>query len=84
VIEIADSAPGVPDQALPRLFDRLFRVDKSRSRVLGGSGLGLSICRNIVMMHNGQIEAGHSGLGGLLIRVRLPLAQHKAVNSNIK
>ncbi|MEZ5536488.1 MAG: ATP-binding protein [Thiolinea sp.] len=77
VVEIADSAPGVPDAALPRLFDRLFRVDKSRSRVLGGSGLGLSICRNIVMMHNGRIEADHSGLGGLLIRVYLPLASDK-------
>ncbi len=73
VVEVADSAPGVPDAALPRLFDRLFRVDKSRSRVLGGSGLGLSICRNIVRMHHGQIVADHSGLGGLLIRIDLPL-----------
>lgn len=72
VIEIADSAPGVPGDALPRLFERLFRVDKSRSRALGGSGLGLSICRNIVSIHNGRIEADHSGLGGLLIRIRLP------------
>nr|CAA6820581.1 MAG: Sensory histidine kinase BaeS [uncultured Thiotrichaceae bacterium] len=73
VVEIADSAPGVPDDALPRLFERLFRVDKSRSRALGGSGLGLSICRNLVEMHGGKIEAHHSDLGGLLIRVRLPL-----------
>lgn len=77
VIEVADSAPGVPDTALPRLFDRLFRVDKSRSRALGGSGLGLSICRNIVRMHHGQIEADHSALGGLLIRVYLPLVRNE-------
>lgn len=72
-IIVADSSPGVPDEALPRLFDRLFRVDKSRSRVLGGSGLGLSICKNIVKIHQGQISAGHSELGGLAINLSFPL-----------
>lgn len=80
VVEIEDSAPGVPEEALPRLFERLFRVDKSRSRALGGSGLGLSICRNIVNIHNGEIEADHSGLGGLLIRIRLPLVMDAVVD----
>lgn len=72
---IADSAPGVPDAALPRLFDRLFRVDNSRSRVLGGSGLGLSICKNIVRIHNGTIHAGHSAQGGLKITLCFPLRE---------
>lgn len=49
---IEDSAPGVPDWALSRLFDRLFRLDKSRSRAHGGSGLGLAICQTIVAAHN--------------------------------
>jgi two-component system sensor histidine kinase BaeS len=55
------------------LFDRLYRVDSSRSRDLGGAGLGLSICYNIVKGHNGTIEAKKSSLGGLLIDVCLPL-----------
>ncbi|MFT5880834.1 MAG: two-component system sensor histidine kinase BaeS [Moritella sp.] len=73
VFTIEDSVPGVPDNALPKLFERLYRVDKSRSRANGGSGLGLSICLNIVSMHGGQISAGHSALGGLKIDVSLPL-----------
>ncbi|WP_372881254.1 ATP-binding protein [Psychromonas sp.] len=70
---IEDSAPAVPDDALPRLFERLFRVNKSRSRASGGSGLGLSICQNIVKAHGGDIHASHSPLGGLQIKISLPL-----------
>ena len=75
IIEFADSAPGVPQHALSRLFDRLFRVDTSRSRGTGGSGLGLSICKAIVDAHGGTIEALDSDAGGLLIRVRIPNIQ---------
>lgn len=75
VFSIEDSAPGVSDEQLGKLFDRLYRVDASRSRELGGAGLGLSICYNIVKGHNGTIEADHSSLGGLLIRVQLPLSE---------
>ena len=69
---IEDSAPGVPEESLPQLFERLYRVDKSRSRANGGSGLGLSICENIVNAHGGKIVAEHSPLGGLKIRISLP------------
>lgn len=72
VLEIADSTPGVPDSALPQLFDRLYRVDSSRNRATGGAGIGLSICHNIVQAHDGQIQAGHSTHGGLRITVTLP------------
>jgi two-component system sensor histidine kinase BaeS len=72
-IVVQDSTPGVPDEALAQLFDRLYRVDKSRSRQLGGAGLGLAICRNIVNAHSGEIEATHSRLDGLAIHIRLPL-----------
>ncbi|MDQ7785450.1 MAG: ATP-binding protein [Desulfomonilaceae bacterium] len=70
-----DSPPGVPPEALDRVFDRLYRVDKSRSRALGGSGLGLSICREIVIGHGGSIRASHSSLGGLLISMEFQLVK---------
>lgn len=73
VIDFQDTAPGVPPAALPHLFDRLYRVDEARSRERGGSGLGLSICKNIVEAHGGTIDARPSPLGGLWMRVILPL-----------
>ncbi|MDR3581226.1 MAG: ATP-binding protein [Oryzomonas sp.] len=72
-IDIEDSAPGVPNSAIGRLFERLYRVEASRNRAAGGAGLGLAICRNIVEAHAGAIEARHSSLGGLWIRIELPL-----------
>lgn len=70
-IRFEDSGPGVPPESLGRLFDRLYRVDCSRSRKSGGSGLGLAICRQIVEAHGGRIEAENSTLGGLSIRITL-------------
>ena len=68
-----DSGPGVPQDSLRYLFDRLYRVDKSRSRGLGGSGLGMSICKQIVEIHGGNISAANGPLGGLTITIELPL-----------
>ncbi|MCK9511281.1 MAG: sensor histidine kinase efflux regulator BaeS [Pigmentiphaga sp.] len=73
-ITLDDSAPGVPAELLPRLFERLFRVEHSRSRVSGGSGLGLAIAQRIVEAHGGRIAAEPSPLGGVRIRVSLPRA----------
>ena len=72
VIEWYDSEPGVTDENLDRLFDRLYRVDGSRSRSHGGSGLGLAICKNIIEAHDGTIKAEHSELGGLKLIIQLP------------
>lgn len=72
-VDIRDSAPGVAVEHLPHLFERLYRVDASRNRATGGSGLGLSICRTIVDAHGGSIEAQASSLGGLWVHVELPL-----------
>lgn len=69
VIDFQDTSPGVPPEALPHLFDRLYRVDEARSRERGGAGLGLAICRNIVEAHGGAIEAKPSPLGGVWMRV---------------
>lgn len=71
IIRCEDSSPSVDDVHLPKLFDRLYRVDMSRSRLFGGSGLGLSICKNIIAMHNGDIVAKRSPLGGLMIEITL-------------
>ncbi len=67
-----DTAPSVPDAALPRLFEKLHRVESSRNRSKGGSGLGLAIVKKIVEPHAGEITASHSSLGGLMLVVTLP------------
>ena len=67
-----DTGPGVPAQDLPRLTERLYRVESSRSRAGGGSGLGLAIARAIVEGHGGRLTARASPLGGLAIEIALP------------
>lgn len=69
---VEDSAPGVPDDRLPHLFERLYRLDASRSRRSGGSGLGLAIVQAIAQAHGGRATARASSLGGLAIEVHLP------------
>lgn len=75
-IDWEDSSPGVGDEDLPRLTERLYRVDASRSSSSGGSGLGLAIAQAIVHAHGGRMQAGHSSLGGLRWRIWLPLSDH--------
>ncbi len=70
---VEDSAPGVSPENLGRLFDPLFRAEKSRSRNLGGSGLGLSVCSVIVEAHGGRIQAQPSVLAGLKITATIPV-----------
>lgn len=72
LIDLDDSAPGVPDADAVRLFEPLYQADAVRSRHTGGSGLGLAICHVIVQAHGGSITATASELGGLRIRILLP------------
>jgi two-component system sensor histidine kinase BaeS len=72
VIYFDDTPPGVPDEALSRLFERFYRVDASRSRDHGGSGIGLSVSRNLIEAMGGALKAAHSDLGGLRIILSLP------------
>ena len=71
-VDFMDSAPGVPDTLLPKLFERFFRGEASRNRATGGSGLGLAICRSIVEAHDGTISARASPLGGVWVALRFP------------
>ncbi|MCW1969724.1 MAG: cell wall metabolism sensor histidine kinase WalK [Anaerolineae bacterium] len=71
-LSVSDSGPGIPAADLPYVFDRFYRVDKSRSRELGGAGLGLAIVRSIVEAHGGHIDV-ESVLGeGTTFNVWLP------------
>jgi signal transduction histidine kinase len=72
-ISIHDSGPGVDREELERIFDRFYRSDPSRSREGGGSGLGLAIAKSIVQAHGGQIHAENLPIGGLAIRITLPV-----------
>jgi two-component system phosphate regulon sensor histidine kinase PhoR len=54
-LRIRDDGPGIPPEAIPRLFERFFRVDKARARDAGGTGLGLAIVKHIVQKHGGQV-----------------------------
>lgn len=56
LLEVTDNGPGIEQKHLPRLFDRFFRIDKHRSRVEGGNGLGLSICKHIMDAHGQSIH----------------------------
>ncbi|MED9730315.1 two-component system sensor histidine kinase BaeS [Escherichia marmotae] len=75
-LTFADSAPGVSDDQLQKLFERFYRTEGSRNRASGGSGLGLAICLNIVEAHNGRIVAAHSPFGGVSITVELPIDEN--------
>ena len=72
VLEVKDNGPGIPKSDIQRLFDRFYRIDKARSREIGGSGLGLSICRSICEGHGGRIEAESEVGRGSTFRVTLP------------
>lgn len=69
---IEDSAPGIDEDKLSQIFNRLFRLESSRSRAKGGAGLGLSIAKQIVLAHQGEIFAEASEYGGVKIVCKLP------------
>ncbi len=74
VIDVIDNGPGIPAELQSRVFDRFFRVDKSRSRDHGGTGLGLAIAKTGVEVQGGTLSLEPSnGAGGSIFRISLPL-----------
>jgi signal transduction histidine kinase len=70
---VADEGPGIPESELPHVFERFYRVDKTRARKQGGTGLGLPIAKTIVEAHSGRIEAKSSSGEGTRVSIYLPL-----------
>jgi heavy metal sensor kinase len=75
VIEVADDGVGIPSEALPHIFERFFRVDKTRSRDPGGAGLGLSIVKSICTAHGAEVQVRSQPGAGSEFRVKLPLVK---------
>jgi two-component system phosphate regulon sensor histidine kinase PhoR len=73
-IRVADEGPGIPDEDLARVFERFYRVDKSRARDPGGTGLGLAIVKHLVELHGGTIGVENRAEGGAVFTMTLPLA----------
>ena len=75
VLTVADNGPGIPEEDLPKVFERFYRVDKARSRAAGGTGLGLSIVQDTVKKRGGTVSAANRPNGGAVFTVRWPEAE---------
>jgi two-component system sensor histidine kinase CpxA len=74
VVKVTDCGPGVPPDALEKLFQPFYRLDDARGRQTGGVGLGLAITERAVRFHGGRVAASNRAEGGLEVELRLPLA----------
>ncbi|MDF2699196.1 MAG: hypothetical protein K0Q49_752 [Haloplasmataceae bacterium] len=84
VIKINDTGIGIDEKDLPYIFERFYRVDKSRNRATGGSGIGLTIVKSIVLAHNGNIEAKSEIGKGSEIMIELPKSDKNLGGKNAK
>jgi two-component system, OmpR family, sensor kinase len=69
---VRDYGPGVPEEAIARIFDAFYRVESHRDRASGGVGLGLAIAKRAIELHNGQVTARNAD-PGLAVEIRLPI-----------
>jgi two-component system OmpR family sensor kinase len=75
VLEVRDHGPGISDTEAPKVFERFYRADTSRTRETGGSGLGLAIVAAIVGSHGGSVRVDGTDGGGATLVVSLPLRE---------
>ena len=72
-IDVSDTGEGIPPESLPKVFDRFYRVDSSRSQASGGTGLGLAIVQSIMLLHGGNVEIASRVGQGTRVTLRLPV-----------
>lgn len=72
-VKVEDNGVGIPEESLDHIYERFYRVDKSHSREIGGTGLGLALTRNVILMHRGAIKAFSTEGEGTIFTVRIPL-----------
>ncbi len=72
-VAVTDAGEGIPAEDLPNIFERFYRVDKSRARATGGTGLGLTIAKRLVETHGGKIEVQSEVRKGSRFRFTLPI-----------
>ncbi len=73
IVSIIDSGIGIPEDKIPKIFEKFYQVDASLTRQFGGLGLGLSICKNIIEMHKGKITAKNRPEGGAIFTFTIPI-----------
>jgi two-component system phosphate regulon sensor histidine kinase PhoR len=70
-LSVSDEGPGIPEEDLSRVFERFYRVEKSRARDPGGTGLGLAIVKHLVELHGGRVWAENRAEGGTKVTIEL-------------
>jgi signal transduction histidine kinase len=73
-LSVADRGPGIPDEEVARVFERFYRVDKSRARDPGGTGLGLAIVKHLIELHGGSVRVENRPEGGARFTIRIAVA----------
>ena len=81
LLTVSDNGIGIPQEDMPRIFDRFYRVDKMRSRAAGGTGLGLSIAADTARRRGGSIDVSAREGGGTVFTVRLPRCKEGGENA---
>ena len=81
VVRVTDHGPGVPPEALEKLFRPFYRLDDARGRETGGVGLGLAITERAVRLHGGTVRAANRPQGGLMVEMRLPLERTRPIET---